>query len=444
MTNGKKQAASAVNGREIVLDLLMEWEKEKVFSHKLIRDVLNKYDYLSGQEKAFIKRLAEGTIERQIELDYIIDKVSSVPVKKMKPLIRTLMRMSVYQIFYMDSVPEAAAVSEAVKLAGKRKFQNLKGFVNGVLRNVIKQRETFCYPDEKKEWAKALSVKYSMPLWLVDYWKDSYGKEQTEEILKGLMEVRPVTIRFASRISGEERQAWISGVEQSGVQVKAHSRLSYAYDLYGVEGVATLPGYEEGCFAVQDISSMLAVEAAEIKPGDFVLDICAAPGGKTMLAAEKALPGGRVQARDVSQQKVWQIEENVERMGLANVETILYDATVWDKDMVGKADVVIADVPCSGLGVMGKKRDIKYHATPQGMESLLQLQKEIVKNAVTYVKEEGTLLYSTCTINKKENDDMVQWICEECSFEKKAMTQLYPGEDNNDGFFFAILKKKKA
>lgn len=444
MTNGKKQAVSGVNGREIVLDLLMEWEKEKLFSHKLIRDVLNKYDYLSGQEKGFIKRLAEGTIERQIELDYIIDKVSSVPVKKMKPLIRTLMRMSVYQIFYMDSVPEAAAVSEAVKLAGKRKFQNLKGFVNGVLRNVIKQKSTIIYPDEKKHWEEAMSVTYSMPLWLVEYWKESYGKEQTEAVLKGLLEVRPVTIRFAASVDEDSRKEWVKQVEKKGAKVQQHSKLSYAYDLYGVEGVASLPGYEEGLFTVQDVSSMLAVEAADLKAGDFVLDICAAPGGKTMLAAEKVLPEGRVQSRDVSEQKVWQIEENLERMGLANVDTKVYDATVWDESMVGKADVVIADVPCSGLGVMGKKRDIKYHATLQGMESLLQLQKEIVKNAVTYVKEGGTLLYSTCTINKKENEEMVQWICEEFSFEKESMTQLFPGKDNSDGFFFAKLRKTKA
>lgn len=442
MTNGKKQLSSGVNGREIVLDLLMEWEKEKAFSHKLIRDVLDKYDYLSGQEKAFIKRLAEGTIERQIELDYIIDKVSSVPVKKMKPFIRMLMRMSVYQIFYMDSVPDAAVVSEAVKLAGKRKFQNLKGFVNGVLRNIIKQRESIAYPDPNREWAKALSVKYSMPVWLVEYWKDSYGEKQTEKMLQGLIEVRPVTIRFAAHVPEKKREDWIAEVQKSGVKVEKHPKLSYAIDLYGVEGVAALPGYDEGLFAVQDASSMMAVENAGIEPGDFVLDICAAPGGKTMLAAEKVMPQGKVQARDVSGQKVCQIEENIGRMGLANVETMVYDATVRDENMAGKADVVIADVPCSGLGVMGKKRDIKYHVTPEGLESLLKLQKDIVKNAVTYVKDGGILLYSTCTINKKENDEMVQWICREYPFEKETMTQLFPGEDCCDGFFFARLRKK--
>lgn len=445
MTNGKKQPAPCgINGREIVLDLLLEWEREKTFSHKLIRDVLNKYDYLSGQEKAFIKRLSEGTIERQIELDYIIDKVSSVPVRKMKPLIRVLMRMAVYQIFYMDGVPDAAAVSEAVKLAGKRKFQNLKGFVNGVLRNVVKQKETIAYPDQGTEPQKALSVKYSMPLWLIEFWEKQYGREQTEKILKGLLEVRPVTIRFAASVEEAQRREWISQVESMGVTVKKHPKVSYALDLYGAEGVASLPGYEEGIFTVQDASSMLAVEAAEIEPGDLVLDICAAPGGKTMLAAEKVLPGGSVLSRDVSDQKVWQIEENIERMHLSNVKCEVYDATVYDFAMEGKADVVIADVPCSGLGVMGKKRDIKYHVTPEGLQSLLQLQKEIVNNAVKYVKEGGILLYSTCTINKAENEEMAEWICSRFGFRQEHAQQLFPGGGENDGFFFARLRKTKA
>lgn len=463
---GKKQEVSSVNGREIVLDLLLEWEKEKIFSHKLIRDVLDKYDYLSGQEKAFIKRLAEGTIERGIELDYIIDSVSSVPVKKMKPLIRCLMRMSVYQIFYMDSVPDAAAVSEAVKLAGKRKFQNLKGFVNGVLRNVVKQKDKVCYPDMQKEPVKALSVKYSMPLWLVTYLEENYGREKTAKMLEGLMNIRPVTIRFAGKVTEQERALWIEEVKSYGIEVREQPYLNYTVDLYGVEGVASLPGYGDGMFTVQDVSSMLAVEAAGIKSGDVVIDVCAAPGGKTMLAAEKVMPEGVVHARDVSEQKVWQIEDNLERMGLTNVKAEVYDATVWDESMVGKADVVIADVPCSGLGVMGKKRDIKYHITPDSLESLGELQKEIISNAVTYVKEDGILLYSTCTVNKKENEDMVEWICAEYGFVpenmeaylptvlqkekdtaetiKRGYVQLFPGIHLGDGFFFARLRKAKA
>lgn len=430
MTNTK------ADNREIVLDLLLEWEKGTAFSHQLIRDVLNKYDYLSGQEKAFIKRLSEGTIERQIELDYIINQVSSVPVRKMKPLIRCLLRMSVYQIFYMDSVPDAAAVSEAVRLAGRRKFQNLKGFVNGVLRNVVKKKGDMTYPD--------LSVQYSMPEWLVELWTKSYGKEQTETMLKGLLQVRPVTIRFTGNMSEEERTAWMAEAEGRGVKVTRHPALSYAVNLEGAEGVSSLPGFEEGKFAVQDVSSMLAVEAAQIKPGDFVLDVCAAPGGKTMLAAEKVLPGGRVEARDVSERKTDQIRENVARMRLEHVTVKVYDASMPDPEMTEKADVVLADVPCSGLGVMGKKRDIKYHVSKESIDSLLKLQKAIVAQAVTYVKEGGVLLYSTCTVNPRENEEMVSWICEQFPFAAEESKQLFPGVDDSDGFFFARLRKAKA
>lgn len=431
-----------VNNREIVLDLLLEWEKEHAFSHQLIRDVLNKYDYLPGQEKAFIKRLAEGTIERQIELDYILNKFSSVPTRKMKPLIRCLMRMTVYQIFYMNAVPDAAAVSEAVKLAGKRKFHNLKGFVNGVLRNVVKQKDTITYPDPKKDPAAFLSVHYSMPLWIVEFWTESYGSQRTEQMLKGLMEARPVTIRLTGSMDEAERQAWIEKVQDMGVKVKQHPKLPYALNLEGAEGVASLPGYHDGKFAVQDASSMLAVEAAQIGPGDFVLDVCAAPGGKTMLAAEKVLPGGRVEARDVSERKTDRITENLERMGLANVSVKVYDASVPDPAMEDTADVVLADVPCSGLGVMGKKRDIKYHVTKESLESLNVLQKAIVTQAASYVKKGGVLLYSTCTVNKQENEDMVDWICTNFPYEAEESRQLFPGIDHCDGFFFARLRKK--
>ncbi|MBE5867596.1 MAG: 16S rRNA (cytosine(967)-C(5))-methyltransferase RsmB [Lachnospiraceae bacterium] len=449
----------SINTREIVLDLLLEWEKGAVFSHRLIRDVLNKYNYLSGQEKGFIKRLAEGTIERQIELDYRLEQVSSVPVHKMKPLIRSLLRMSVYQILYMDSVPDAAAVSEAVKLAGKRKFQNLKGFVNGVLRSAAKQKEAQVYPDPGQDMTAYLSVRYSMPVWLVEKWLEDYGRENTERILEGMLQARPVTIRFAGGMTESQREDWKQQVRDLGVKVRSHPYLPYAAELEGAEGIGSLPGYQEGNFAVQDVSSMLAVEAAGVKPGDFVLDVCAAPGGKTMLAAEKVMPDGRVTARDVSESKVDLLRENLERMDLHHVKVEVRDATLPDESLKGKADVVLADVPCSGLGVIGRKKDIKYRVSKEQLGELEKLQKAILKQAVSYVRENGILLYSTCTINKQENQEMVQWICREFSFQpedmstflprdieeesvKSGMLQLLPGVHDSDGFFFARLRKK--
>lgn len=453
----------AENTREIILDTLLALERGEEFSHKLIKAVLDKYNYLDGRDKAFIKRVTEGTIERQLELDYYLNHFSSVPVRKMKPLIRCLLRMSTYQLLYMDAVPDSAVCNEACKLAAKRKFHNLKGFVNGVLRNIAKNKENLPLPDEKKDFAEYLSVKYSMPEWLVQHFLEEYGKEITATLLEGLLKIHPVSLRFRTDMHEAEQNALIASIEATGAKLKPSSYLSGVYTVDNVESVSSLPGFAEGKFTVQDVSSVLAVLAADIKAGDFVMDICAAPGGKSILAAEKA---GKVLARDVSDAKTAMIEENLERMQLDNVEVEVFDATETDDRYLDKADVLIMDVPCSGLGVMGKKRDIKYHASPEGLESITALQKQIVEHSWQYVKPGGILLYSTCTINSAENEKMLQWIMENFPFEpvsldevlpktlltqKKAVMQdmqdfsiqLLPGYMEADGFFFAKLRRKE-
>ncbi|MGN0432886.1 MAG: 16S rRNA (cytosine(967)-C(5))-methyltransferase RsmB [Lachnospiraceae bacterium] len=444
------------NTREIVLDMLLAVDREEAYSHRIIRDVLAKYDYLPGQEKAFMKRLFEGTIERRIELDYILNRISSVPVNKMKPLIRSLLRMSAYQILYMDSVPNAAAVSEAVKLASKRHFVNLKGFVNGILRRLA-AGTVIELPDEEKEPVTFLSVTFSMPEWIVKHFLKSYSYAETKALLEKLLASRPVTIRF-TKMSVSEKEALIKKMEAAGGEVCAHPYVEQAYYLQHCENMASLPGFLEGKFTVQDASSMLAVAAAGIRPGQKVLDICAAPGGKTMLAAEYVGTEGLVEARDVSGYKVGLIEENVERMGLTNVRTKVFDATVEDKNMFAWADVVLADVPCSGLGVMGKKRDIKYRQKEEGLTEIVKLQKQILRQAQSYVKPGGVLVYSTCTINPAENEEMVMFLIKELGLvpesveeyvkslpqtesARKGYLQLLPQVHDTDGFFFAKFRK---
>lgn len=451
---------SGVNTRELVLDLLLQLEREPEYSHRLIKAVLDRYAYLPVQERAFIKRLAEGSIERRIELDYVIDCFSSVPVKKMKPLIRSLMRMSVYQILYMDNVPDSAVCNEAVKLAGKRKFQNLKGFVNGCLRNISKQKENLTYPDKEKQPCLSASVKYSMPLWLVEKWSKEYGEAQTEQILKGLLSVKPVSLRVSYNAGEEKRREWMEQVQKSGVTLERHPLSPYCFLAENIDRITKIPGFAEGFFTVQDYSSVLAVEAAGIKEGDFVLDICAAPGGKSVYASQRAGRTGRVLARDVSEDKAEKIRENAERMKAANLTVQVWDGRQTDETQKESADVVLADVPCSGLGVIGKKRDIKYRITKEDLEAVNELQKQILAAGVTYVKPGGTLLYSTCTINPKENEEMAEWICRNFPFEleslddlipkelhsrttAKGYLQLFPEQCHCDGFFFARLKRKK-
>ena len=464
----------AENTREIILDTLLAIEKGEQYSNQLIRAVLDKYNYLDARDKAFIKRVTEGTIERQIELDYYLDHFSTVPVRKMKPLVRTLLRMSVYQLLYMDTVPDSAVCNEACKLAVKRKFGNLRGFVNGVLRNLSRSREQLPMPDEKKEPVRYLSVKYSMPEWLIGFWLEEYGRKITATMLEEIMAVHPVSVRFSTRLPAEERELLKDQLAQAGAEIREGAYLPCLCRLEHVDNINALPGFAEGKWTVQDVSSALAVEFAGIKKTDFVLDACAAPGGKSILAAEQ---GEKVLSRDVSAEKTERIRENVQRMRMGNIEIQEWDALCFDPENEGKADVVLLDVPCSGLGVMGKKRDIKYHITRKGMESLHALQREIVDVCSRYVKPGGTLLYSTCTVNPAENEAMVRYIAEELGFapvsveeelpealktqkrettalrdaegkkdglnaeERRACIQLLPGYMDADGFFIAKFRR---
>ncbi len=447
-----------MNTREIILDILLELVKTDEYSNLLLAGVLEKYDYLDAKEKAFIKRVTEGTIERRIQIDYVLDHISKVPVKKMKPLIRELLRMSVYQLLFMEGTPDAAVCNEAVKLAKKRKFQSLQGYVNGVLRNVSRQKETIVYPDREKDKLGFLSVFYSMPQWLVERFMKAYGEEKTEKILQAFLERGAVTIRLEESLSEEKRKELLTKWEENGVAVKKHPYLDYAVQVEKSEGIRNLSGYEEGFFSVQDVSSMLVVEAADVKEGQTVIDVCAAPGGKTLHAACKVGANGKVLAFDLTENKVAKIEENRQRMGKENVTVRVGDARICNEELKQLADVAIADVPCSGLGVIGKKQDIKYHVTPQSLEEIVTLQKEILSNVTSYVKPNGILMYSTCTINSEENEQMVEWICENFPFKRESMEsflpemlkeegtdgmiQLLPGVHKTDGFFFARLRRK--
>ena len=447
------------NTRAIVLEILLEMERGEAFGSNIIKQVLDKFDYLEAQDKAFIKRLAEGTLERKIELDYILNQFSKVPVHKMKPLIRCLMRMSVYQILYMDSVPDAAACNEAVRLAEKRKFHTLKGFVNGVLRNISRNKEQIIWPDSEKDWKKALSVKASMPEIILDIWEKDYGKTQTIRQTESLLQIKPVCVRMDENLSEEEKLSLLKEWDQSGIRYQKSDYLPYAYTCSKLNGVKELPGFLEGKVTVQDVSSMLVTECAGIRKEMTILDVCAAPGGKSMHAAAKLRGTGLVESRDVSLSKTDFIRENMERMGLTNMVTKVWDARETDDMWICKADIVYLDVPCSGLGILGKKRDIKYNVTEESLQEILELQKKIVSASVAYVKPGGILMYSTCTIRKDENQNMAEWITKEFDFvlesldaflpenlqnEETAggMLQLFPDKHGCDGFFMARLRRK--
>ena len=438
MTDGKM----SVNLREIVLDILLELEKPETLSHIVIGNALAKYQYLEKQERSFITRAAQGTIEKRIELDYIIDKFSNTPVRKQKPLIRNLLRMSVYQLKYMDNVPASAVCNEAVKLAVKRKFVSLKGFINGVLRNISRNLDSVEYPDKAADVLKYLSVKYSFPEWILHMWNKEYDIDTIENILKGFDKEKSTYIRCnTSKVTPDELKKHLEAENVAVSPIGEKFGIDYAFKISGYDYLMDIKAFANGEFQIQDISSMLAGEGGIIKENDYIIDVCAAPGGKSINAALKAVDG-YVEARDISDYKVSLIESNIDRLGIDNITCKVWDAAVKDENAVGKADVVIADLPCSGLGIIGRKPDIKYNATSDKLAELAALQRDILSVVWEYVKPGGHLIYSTCTINKAENDDNVEWFCKNFPFEKSEdMITILPDEKHTDGFFIARLKR---
>ena len=436
--------------RELVLGILLEVTRDGEYSHIALRNVLNKYQYLDKKERAFITRVTEGTLEHMIEIDYIINQFSSTKVNKMKPVIRCILRSAVYQLKYMDSIPDSAVCNEAVKLAEKKGFRTLKGFVNGVLRNIARNLDTLTYPDD-------LSIRYSMPEWILEQWLKEYDKETVEAMLKEFQAEKPTTIRVnLNQISKEELTA---SLEKEGVHVENHPYLPYALWISGYDYLADLESFQNGAFYVQDISSMLVSHIADPKEGDNVIDVCAAPGGKSLHMADLLKGTGHVEARDLTDYKVNMIEENIMRAGVNNMSAVKWDATILDEEKIETADIVIADLPCSGLGVLGKKTDLKYKTSAEIQKSLVQLQRDILKQVRQYVKAEGTLIYSTCTIHKDENMGNVHWflenfpefelvsiedrLCKELKEDviEKGCMQFLPGKHQSDGFFISKFRK---
>lgn len=445
-----------VNIREIILEILMEVTEEEQYIHIVLRNVLDKYQYLEKRDRSFISVVSEGTIENLIRIDYIISQFSTVKVRNMKPLIRNLLRMSVYQIGYMDSVPESAAVNEAVKLAQQKGFYTLKGFVNGVLRNIARGMDQIRYPDPEKEPLQWLSVRYSMPEWILKKWLEMYSREIVEKICAAQEQKSRTCIRCnLSRASREEIE---ESLKSQGITVREVPYLDYALEISDYDHLQAVDAFKEGLIQVQDVSSMLVAEAADPKWGDYCIDVCAAPGGKSLHLSDKLNGSGFVEARDITDYKVELMKENLERTQRINMSAVRMDATVFDPESEEKADVLLADVPCSGLGVIGRKADIRYRMNPAKIRELTELQRSILDTVWRYVKKGGILVYSTCTISAEENQYNVQWFLEHYPFRLESLDptlceelrspttqagylQLLPGLHDCDGFFIAKFRR---
>lgn len=397
------------DSREITYRVLLEYKKTGSFIGDILEVALRKNQFEEKKLRAFVSRLSEGVVERKITLDFIIRKFSRTPLEKIKPEILTLLRMGIYQILYMESVPESAAVNETVKLAKSHSFSSLTGYINAVLRAVIKA-------DNENRLRGMIGssneVRYSTPAWICRLITDSYGKDEGKRILEAQFTDRPTAIRVnTSKVSKEELAAALS---ESGVEVKSGALAENSLRISGYDFIRKLPGYREGWFSVQDESSSYAVERlykhfGKAEEGKIkVLDLCSAPGGKSLYMAELLGEKGQIISRDISVDKTDMIRENAGRLGLQNIIIQERDASVFDKEMEDGADIVIADVPCSGLGVMGHKNDIKYNITEESIRELRELGLKIIRNAIRYIKPGGLMMFSTCTINPAENGDMLR------------------------------------
>lgn len=418
--------SKSINTRSIILDMLIEINEKKQYSHIVLRNALKKYQYLSHEDRSFISRVALGCVEKKITLDYIIDQFSTVKTNKLKPVIRNIFRMGIYQILFMDGTQDFAACNEAVKLAEERGFRSLKGFVNGVLRNIARNTENIKYPDQTKDPVGYYAVKYSMPEWIVIKWLKEYEESTVIQMFEAQFAKRALTIRCnTDKITPDQLK---QSLMDKGVEVVQSSFLPYAMEISGYDYLDGLEEFNQGLFFIQDLSSMLVGHIGNPKPHSSVIDVCGAPGGKSIHVGLLLEGTGHVESRDISEPKVEMIQDNINRLGIKNVRAVKWDARIRDEDSIGKADLVIADLPCSGLGIINKKPDIKYHASLEKITDLVALQREILRVAQEYVRPGGTLMFSTCTVNSSENLENAEWFAKKFPFTMTDFSQLVPDD----------------
>lgn len=449
------------NARDIALFVLFEICENRRKSNTILKECFEDAEkngvHLGNTDTAFIERIVIGTMDRLITLDAVIDSFLKKPFRTLNPAVKAILRMSVYQIMYMDRVPDSAACNEGVRLARLHGMDGMTGFVNGVLRSVAREHEE--NGPRLDVSSGTASVRYSLPEWICTLLQKEYGSEKAEHIFNAYLCERHETVRYnISRVGRPDAEQLISdslrndGFEISPADMQEivssseyasmpEAELPVVYEIRGGGNIARAEAFKKGFITVQDPASALVASFAAAESGDTVIDVCSAPGGKTLAIAELAGESCRIEARDISRQKTALIEENVRRCGYKNISVRVLDALKEDEDSLYRADVLVADLPCSGLGVIAKKPDIKLNLESYSIKELQGLQRDILTNVSRFVKPKGRLVYSTCTLSREENEDNTAWLETELGFRKTAECKLLPGK-NNDGFYIAVLQKR--
>lgn len=441
--------------RETALKILYDISENSAYSNISVNKFLEAGE-LRDIDRAFATELAYGTVKWLIEIDYIIGKFSSVRLRKLSPWIRNILRLGIYQLLHTDRIPASAACNTSVELAKRYGHQASSRFVNGVLRNVARSRDNMPYP-EKKDMIRYLSIVYSHPEELVSRWLQLFGTGFTESLLKSNNEVPGFSVRVNTL--NTNRRALMEALKAEGCEAREGNYLEDAVILENPSSIARLEAFRNGYFIVQDESSMLSSVVLEPAEGQLAVDVCSAPGGKATHLAQLMNDKGTVLARDIHPHKLKLVESNAARLGIHTVKTELFDAAKCDENLAGRADRVLVDAPCTGLGIIRKKPDIKYSKNLAGQKEIIELQRQVLKNASNYVKPGGYLVYSTCTIQPEENlDNVMAFLSENKDFKligfedllpeklkagtaKEGYMQLYPNVNQTDGFFISKLVK---
>ena len=442
-----------MNERKIASEILYDIEKNSAYTNISLTKAFNNLPDLKSFEKGFISELVHGVTERRITIDYIISQFSNIRINKINLKLLICLRIGIYQILYMDKIPESAAVNESVKLAKKISGQRSGGFVNGVLRNFIRNKENIKFPQDEIEF---LSVYYSYPIEIVELFLNEFGFEFTKDMLEAFDKRRQITVRC--NLLKTDGNKLIKSLGDSDTSAEVYKNeifpdINYAVYIERIKNLEDLPSYKNGEFYIQDIGAMLVTEVLSPKPDDVVIDVCAAPGGKSTHIAEKMKNQGTVYAFDIYDHKIKLIKENALRLGIDICNAMVCDATSLNENYIEMADCVLVDAPCSGFGIIGKKPDIKYQRKVNDIYELSALSLKILEKSAKYVKKGGTLVFSTCTILKEENERVVEKFLEnqggkftlepidKIKKDNSGYVTLYPHIDGTDGFFICKLRK---
>ena len=431
---------------QVVFDLLVKMEKS-AYSNIALSSALNSSE-LSAQNKRLVSRLFYGVIERKLTLDHIISKYSKKPPNKLDIEVLIVLRMGLYQVLYMDKIPDNAAVNDSVELVKANRKSSASGFVNAVLRSFIRDGKRIAYPNDTIE---RLSVENSCPVWLVKKLISEYGKENAVSLIRLDSGPPPIAVRVNTTLTNSDRL--VKRLSDEGISAEICDILPNCLLIHGTGSVEELLSFKEGLFHVQDISSQLCAQALGAVSGDVVLDMCSAPGGKSFTIAEIMQNKGSLYAYELHKQRADLVAEGAARLKLDIIRAAENNASVFS-DSIPLADKILCDVPCSGLGVIRRKPEIKYKNECE-LERLPEIQLSILETSAKYLRDGGELIYSTCSVSRSENDEVVNRFLErnpqfkEISFLENlggpfgnGRATVFPKDFGSDGFFICKLRKE--